>query len=52
MAETADQSGDSRYRKLYRDECRARERAESQLRRQEQMAQVRNERELNESVGK
>ena len=41
LVETGDQqSGESRYRKLYRDECRARERAESQMRRQEQTAQV------------
>jgi len=40
LVETGDQqSGESRYRKLYRDECRARERAESQMRRQEQTAQ-------------
>jgi len=38
MEQSADQSADSKYRKLYRDEMRARERAESQLRRQEQMS--------------
>ena len=40
MEQSADQSADSKYRKLYRDEMRARERAESQLRRQEQMSLV------------